>query len=140
MRVKKQRRDTSQGTCPRGPCPKSVNPPLGVGSTELSGLKRTDLVECGWEGKGVFLGWVGGAPFSPHHIIWSLWSSKCFVKVSPHPAPPRRPQEQLPWPLLPPLPCSPIPAPISWLGKLRYPGGGGRSCSAKVLQEEVLSS
>lgn len=82
MRVKKQRRDTSHGTCP-----KSVNPPLGVGSSELPGLKRTDLVECGWEGKGVFLDGLGGSFFtSSHHI--EFVELKLLCKGSP-PTPPR---------------------------------------------------
>lgn len=118
MQVKRQRRDTSQGTCPRGPAPKSVNPSLGCREHKLSGLKRTDLVECGCKGKDVFLGWDGMLLF---HLIrsYTVWSSNCLVKFPCHPLPPDPKISSISH-LCPPFPCSLIPAPITLLGKLRY--------------------
>lgn len=54
--MRKQSRDISQETCPRKPCPKSVNPSLRCREQRDIRAKRTDLGEPGWEGKSGFLG------------------------------------------------------------------------------------
>lgn len=68
--LKKQRKEHLPRDLPTGPplqghpAPNLGTLRMSVGSTELLGLKWTDLGECGWEEKSVFLG-RRGDPFSP---------------------------------------------------------------------------